>query len=160
MRGNRVLGALCCLTILLSAPASARDGAEASGHLFSDRLSFGRDGKDLLAMVQYSDAMQHCASVLKAGRKSSCRFMPEVNEVRFSFWVWRDETGTTINRTLEGTYRLRPPGCLGGFCVTMECRIPSAPTMICDDGTEHVWSAPDRVHFEIDGVLFERIRKE
>lgn len=160
MRNSWSPAALRNLAIFLVAVWWVPHGASAAGVLFSGRLSQNHDGPGVVTMVQYSDAMLDCASRLGSRRTLSCDFVPDFLEIRHSFLIWRNEAGDTINRTLQRQYRLRPPGCLSGFCSSMNCVIPAFPDMICDDGIERTWSAPDRQHFEVDGVVFERIRKE
>jgi hypothetical protein len=160
VRRNRMLGAAYILTVFLAAAAAAPVNAEAASALYTDRLLLDGEGRDAITMVQYSDAMSDCASRLASLRTTSCAFVPHFIVVRHSFFVWRDETGATINRTPRGQYRLRPPGCLESFCTTLNCLIPGYPNMECDDGIQRIWSAPDRLHFEVDGVVFERIRRE
>ncbi len=160
MKRNRILGALCCLAMLLCLSAPARSSVEIPMELLSSKLSVDAEGRDTVAMVQYSDLMQRCAAQFSRGRDKNCLFVRQVDRLRHSFWIWRDESGHIINRTMQGRYRLRRPGCLKSFCVSMECLIPASPTLLCDDGTQHVWSAPDRLHFEIDGIVFERVRKD
>ncbi len=160
MTRNRILGALISLAVLFCPSAPAHSSADIPAELLSSQLSVDAEGRDAVAMVQYSDLMQFCAAQFSKGRDNNCLFVRQLYRVRHSFWIWRDESGHTINRTMQGRYRLRRPGCLESFCVSMECWIPASPTLMCDDGTQHVWSAPDRLHFEIDGIVFERVRKD
>ncbi|MCI5073812.1 hypothetical protein [Oricola sp.] len=135
---------------LLAVEARASDGAS----LYLDSLD------QPLEDVRYGDAMIDCAARMLASREIACDLVPAEKEVQHSFWVWRNEGGAFINRTLDGNYRLREEECLDGFCRWQGCRITAWPTFACDDGSTRTGSVQDRVRLILDEIAYERVRQE
>lgn len=112
-----------------------------------------------LKAVPYADAMADCAGRILATLVVGCDLVPAELEERHSFWIWRSETGATVNRTRGGDYRIRTPSCLGGFCSWLSCRVTEWPVLSCSDGGKLKAHVPDQSHFNLDGMDYIRVRE-
>lgn len=71
-------------------------------------------------------------------------------------WLWIGETGSTVQRVAENTFRWRNRNCLDAFCLAVDCFVGLWPDMVCTDGKSRKISAPNLATVVLEGVTYKR----